>query len=479
MGLFTISMILPNLFNIITSLGINQALTRFIAQKRTHKNNQNINDLIRAGYIFNFISGSLISLALYFSADPLASIILQKPEVASYLRIASLFTLSQILYTIGQAVFTGNQKMAYRSIINISQSLSKGIISPMLVYFGYGISGVIIGHALSFMIAGFFSLLLIFKTKLYKFTSAHDSILKNLKILIGYGLPLCISQTLIGLANQTRGILLSWYISNELIGNYGIAIWFVSIVGVISASIGITLFPTFSKYDVTNDLSNIKDFYKWSVRYPSLLLIPLISMIIIASKPIILLLFGSQYPEAPLYTAILLTPSIFVGLGSLSNNNLLNSQGETRATLIINIIGALSSIILTYALIQIWNIEGLLIGIIFSEFIRNLVSLTIIKKIYDITLDIIHIGKIIISSILAGGLSIFQQQYLKTSYPIFDLLLTSVIFISSYLIIAPLMGAIEKYDIDVFDTMTQNIKTIYPLVNIIIRIEKIILNVKK
>ena len=295
-GLFTITLILPSFFTLFTSFGTTQALTRFIARYKSEDNSENIIGIIRAGYIFNFLTGSLLSISLYALSDDLATIILKRPEIGSYLRIASLLVLSQAMYVMGVSIFTGHEKMTLRASINIIQSVVKGIVSPLLVIFGYGVTGVVVGHTVSIAIAAIYGLLLTINiNRKNQDKQIPFNIIHSLNLMIGFGFPIFIGNIVVGIATQFRGFLLSWFVSDEVIGNFSIASWFNIFIGVITMSIGVTFLPAFSKFDVNRAPEKSREIFQGSIRYTSLFLIPLITFLMVSSKPVIYTIFGGMY----------------------------------------------------------------------------------------------------------------------------------------------------------------------------------------
>ena len=237
-GLFTITLVLPSLFSLFTNWGIDQALINFIARHRSQKKQDEINSLIRTGYAFKIALGVLLSIALYLSAEFLTTVVLKRPEVSEYVRIASIYIFSSTIYNITISILTGFEKMDNRSLLTIIQAIIKGTLSPALVYIGYGVTGVVIGHVASYFAAAFTGLIVvILMTRTLPRKQDSTTSPNTLRLLLGYGLPISLGTILTGLANQFNGFLLSWFIVDEIIGNYSVAVRFVSLVSVVSASI--------------------------------------------------------------------------------------------------------------------------------------------------------------------------------------------------------------------------------------------------
>lgn len=478
-GLFTLSLILPGFFTLFTSWGINPALIRYIARKQKENDSFNKKSLIRAAYIFNFITSSLLSLILYISADILATSILRRPEIGAYVRITSLLILSQTIFQTDVSVLAGYEKMTHRASVNILQSLIKGILGPVLVFLGFGVVGVVTAHTLSYIIAAIAGFLLVVKhTQNVQELKMRTPLVEAITLMIGYGGPLFLSKIFVGMSTQFRGILLSWYITDDVIGNFGVANWFNILVRAITLSIGVALFPTFSRYDINHEPERIKEIYKGSIRYSTIFIIPIICLIITTSNSLIYFLFSTKYSEAPFLLSMLLVPSLLIGLGSVSIVRLLNSQGETRASFIIQAFGALLTIIFSYIFIQYWGIFGLLTGIILSALSQTLLGNYVIRNKYDLKVDFMHASKTILASIIAGGLTFSLRIFTSMPNTFIDLVFTTIVFLSAYLVTAPLIGVIEQQDIYNLNSILKNIPRIYPITRILLNIEESIIRLR-
>jgi len=475
-GLYTVTLIPSSFFILFSSWGVNQALPRYLAQQTINDQKDSISEFIQTGYIFNFVSSGLLSIILFFSANAISSLILKKPEIADYIRISSLLILSQTIFRTGNAIFAGLEKMNYRASLIVIQSIFKGFLTPLLVYLGYNITGAISGHTISYIVSGLLGVALVLKFYFKTFVN-KSTIINRSKLMIKYGLPIFISRILFGISLQIRGVFLSWYSTNELIGNYGVANWFTSLVGIITASIGIALFPTFSKYDIKLESNSTKELYNLSIRYSSLILIPFVCLIISASNQIMMVLFGIKYPHAAIYMSLLIIPNIFIGLGSISNIILLDSQGQTQASLVVNTFGSILSVILSFIFIQYWGIEGLLMGLILARLAKNVLSIKITQRIFQIEPNISHTIKIILSSIIALVATILQQKYISTSNNIIDLILITITYLITFLISAPLIKAITIMDLYNIEKITQDKNIIFRITKIFTNFERKILKV--
>ena len=475
-GLFTITLVLPSIFGLLVGWGIDDTLTRFIARKRIQAQSINLKKLIYSSYLFRIIIGGILTLLLFFMGDFLSTLILQKPEVGSYVRIASVLVISQAIFQTNIAIYAGYENMTVLAALNIFQSLIKGIFSPLFVYMGLGVSGVVVAHTASYAISGVIGLLLVVRqTSLVKEPESPQSFIETLVLVLTFGLPLFFSRILVLISTQVRGIFLSLYVSLNIIGNYGVANWFNLFIFTITNSIGVALFPAFSKYEYISEPDLLRDFYRGSVRYSTIFIVPLTLIIITSSDSIIKFLFGTKYPYASLFLSLFLIPNLFIGLGTMSMRRLLISQGETRATLVLDAFSALFTIILAYVFIQIWNVEGLLVSLGISTLASCIFGSYVIDIKFGIRHDITHVFQTLISAGLSGLITYIIVDSLNIANPLITIIISTMLFLTTYMITAPLTGAIQERDITNLDNMLRNIKPLYPLTKtVLIAIEKII-----
>jgi len=136
--------------------------------------------------------------------------------------------------------------------------------------------------------------------------------------------------------------------------------------------------------------------------------------------------------------------------------------------------GSVTAIVLYPIFVWIFGVEGLIIGIIISSLTRNLFGLYVLRRKYGVSPDLKHTGKTVLCSVVSAGSAYGAVQILSSS-PLLSLLLGSATFISTYLLLAPVTGAIEGRDIENLDSMLRELSVIYPFARLLLNIEEKIL----
>ncbi|MCK4884463.1 oligosaccharide flippase family protein, partial [Candidatus Bathyarchaeota archaeon] len=381
-----------------------------------------------------------------------------------------------------QSAFTGYEKMKYHSFILITQSIFKTGFMAIFVIAGFGVYGAIIGFTTAYLLTGITAILLFYK-KIYKQLQnqkiTKKEIFTQLKAMFRFGLPLSAATILGGFIGQFYAFLIAIYTTNHLIGNFHVATNFAVLLTFFVTPVVTVLFPTFSKINAQKEPETLKTVFQSSVKYASLLIIPATFAVMTLAQSAVSTIFGEQYQFTPLYLALYVIIYLYTALGFLSVGNLINSQGKTKMTLKLAIISFTLGIILSLTLIPTFGILGLIASHLLAGLPSLIIALWWIKKHYKATVDWKSSTKIIAASAISAILTYLITNQLNIASWI-TLLLGTAIFLTTYIITAPLMGAITYNDTQ---NLKEMLKSLGPLATIITPllypIEKITRNAHK
>lgn len=472
-GLYLVSLVLPELFLLFSDWGVNSALVRFIARYRSEGEYRKIQELEKAALFFKVGVGGVLTLVLFSSADVLATIFLKRPGVSGFIRMASLLILFRSLHSTVISALAGLERMDLRAAVTIVDATVKGVSSPLLVYLGFGVSGPLIGYISGYVVSSLLGSLFMFSSSPTRSmmdevpTAMGESLIR----MLGFGMPLFFGGLVAGFAVRFRSFLLSWFVTDMAIGNYHVAYNFTRLVGLVTQSIGVTLFPAFSSLNYFVEQKKTRQAFQDSVRYSSMFVLPMICLLAVLSETVVHVLYTTKYPQAPLLLSLLLVPTLLVGSGSLSIGSFLNSQGETRSILKVGLTSSAISILMSPILIWMWGVFGLAVSIIVSGISRNVFGLYVLYKKYGFYPDLWHTLRTLLSSTISASLSFGVVKLLSAVTPIVSLFIGSGVFLLFYLFLAPVVGAIEEYDIENLDTMLKGLRVIYPFAHLLLEFE--------
>lgn len=473
-GLYSVSMVLPELFLLFSDWGINSALTRFLVRYRSEGEKERMRRIWRAAILFKLFIGCVLSLSLFLSADVLTSVLLKRSDVGDFVRLASLLVLSRSLFFTILSALSGIERMDMRAVTNVIMAVSRGIVSPFLVYMGYGVYGTVVGQVSSYLAASLLGGLFVV-TSIPHQASADKvslSIRDEVGLMLGYGIPLFIGGLVAGFSHQLRGFLLSWFVSYTDIGNYHVAVNFTRLVSLFTGALRVTFFPAFSRLNFSTEPAKTRQAFQASVRYSSMFLIPMICFLLTVSEPMVNILYTTKYPQASFYLSLLLIPILLVGAGRFSTGAFLDSQGDTGTNMRKILVGSVVSILIAPVFMWKWGVFGLGSSIIVSSIASNVVGLYALNQKYGLLPDLRYALRTLLGSTVSAGLSFGVVRILLDNSPLLSLVLGSGVYLLAFLVLAPFMKIIENNDIDYLDTVLKGLVVIYPIARLVFEFER-------
>ena len=408
-GLYAIVLTAPNLIMIFRNWGVNSAMIKFTAQYKAEGRAEEVRSIFLSGLIFEIALGLILSVISFMFSDFLATSVFNRPAIAPLIQIASFSILTGGLISAATAAFTGVERMALNSVMIICQSIIKTLLVIALVIVGLSISGAIIGFMTASLIAGLIGIALMWTIykNLPKPITLKLEIKAYIKEMLKYGVPLSISTIIAGFLTQFYAFLLPIYYvtNNSMIGNYGIAQTFVVLIGFFATPITTMLFPAFSKLDPQKDKETLKNVYQFSIKYASLLVVPVAALVMSLAQPAVSTLFGATYETAPLFLALLSVSYLYTAFGNLSTGNLINSQGQTKLILKLTLLTIAIGFPMGLVLILQFGVIGLIITSLTAGLPSLFISLFWIKKHYSVTVDWGSSARVLLSSTISGALT--------------------------------------------------------------------------
>ena len=472
-GLYSLTLVAPSIIISIINLGLPVAVTRYASLYRSEKR---VGDALRIadiGLKFRLVM-SLVGLITSLLLSDTFALMINRPEASLYIKIASIVILGNMMFTVVQNICLGFDKMKYASINMIIQATVKFILTPILILFGLQVVGAIAGHVLSYIIATIVGILLIYQKIFRVNDDSNIEFLDGLKIMFSYSIPLYLSTLINSMTMQYNNIVQSWFASDFQIGNFKVASNFLSLLTVLIMPISSTLFPAFSKFNIDRDRNDLVEFLTYSLKYTCIVLMPATVLVIVLSREIVYLVYGSRYSLSPLYLSIYGLSYLYTSI-SIVLVSFLNGIGKTKIILYGNLLGAIITIPLTYLLAYIYNIIGVIISILTVNLIICIYYINTAKRICGINIDLKTISKILSTSIISAIPIIFIKNYISNIY--LSIAVCGATYLATYLTISPIIKIIDKNDLKRINTFIKDLKIIYPIVQMLIRYEEKIIEI--
>ena len=185
----------------------------------------------------------------------------------------------------------------------------------------------------------------------------------------------------------------------------------------------------------------------------------------VLSEPLINTIYAGKWSYAPSFLTLVVITNLFSIFGNISLSNLLTGLGETKIWLKINILTLCIGIPLAFTLIPTLQVVGVIICILVSGLPGMFIGLRWIWKHYGTKADFSSSTKIFAASSLSA-LATYTLVNIFTAAAWAKLALGLILFIAVYLVVVPLIGAINQGDINNLRSMFSGLGVLSKLLNI-------------
>jgi len=476
-GLYTLSLTPASFLMIASGFGINIGLVKYISTYHREERYGKIRALVAKGILFQLIISLILASSLYLYPGFFSRYIINRPEAQEYVRFTSILLISLILFNTLGRIMIGLNRMERLSLAMVTQSISKLLIGTGLLILGYGVYGAVVGYSTGYfigMVVG--AIMLIYLLKGRDEVDNDDDI--GLTGLIKYGFPVYLGGVTVPLLGTYRNYLMSLYVSNTEIGWFRAAINLAAAMAIFINPITSTLFSSFSRLDKDRELHIIKELYRRSVKYVSIVLLPILLYLFVMARETLILLYGSGYAAAAPYVLLAGSPYLLIGLGYYILGSLLNGVGDTRVMLRIQIIAFITSVPLYMVLITMYGVAGILAAMLISSIAGLLYGLRHIVGKYGVDLGLGEISSIYVAAIVSAAIVYILKTVLRVSGLIYAITIYGLLFLVLYMVILAGVGGVTLGDLDTLERIFRRIGLFAYPITILIKVERYLLKLR-
>ncbi len=444
-GVYTLAFVIPGLLNQFVGLGVNVAVTRYVAFFVSKGELERARSITRTATIFLFLFGALLSAANYFFAPLLVPSVLHRPELVSTVQLTSIWILGVSMSGSAQSAFIGWNSMAVTSGFNVLLSVLKLVVTVGLILAGFGIFGAIVGHVSAYTFEGILAVGGLYFLKMRPWGHRTEHFLGDVKSMLGYGLPLFPAQVAIGLASQVVFIVLAAIATNAVVGYFQAASNVTIAISLVSGALSTVLFRSFAAlHGLDEDISLA---FAYSVKYSSYILTPVVFYLLATATPLVEILYGASYAPSVILLQIAAISFLPVAIGMSVLTSFFNGVGTSRLTLFISIVSAVGLAAGSFVLGEVFGLGavGVMLSLAVSNLAMTLVGLILSKK-YLRT----HLPLTPLLGIFAAGLIAFAAVWLLPSGALSSaeaLVVDSAIYLIAYLTLVPLLLGVDEDDL--------------------------------
>ncbi len=392
----------------LTNSGFGQALIQ-------KKNADNVD--FSTVYYFNIAASLVIYFILYFTA-PLIAEFYNQPQLIILIKVICLSFVIDALGRIHLVYLEKKLDFKSQSIIGIISVLIAGVISIAMAYADYGVWALVAHTVIRSTIT----------TLLFWWVSKWRPLLtfskKSLRTLFMFGSKILVAGLMQAVFQNIYYLIIGRVFSAQSLGYFTRASQFKDLpVITLTSIIQKVTFPVFSK--IQDDDEKLISGYTKAIRILSAVVLPLMGIIIIASKPLIHIVLGEKWLPVVPYLNVMAAYG-WMHIIYVMNHQIITVKGRSDYYLQIKIIDKILivlSILITYKYGIMAMIYGHMVVTILSYYIGNIylnkvIDLKLIYQVKNVLPFFLSASLLVLSGITLSRFIVNDYLYVLSSIPL-------------------------------------------------------------
>lgn len=472
-ALYSLALVLPTLLFSFSIFGIDVALVRYLPWFYERGEKRDADSLIGTGlFLRTVIAISFMAFGIIFS-EFFARLVLERPELASFIRISNIAVAFEALVWFSFYSLQGLNQMSWSGITRILQSLFKACLSIALILVGLGVFGGILGFTFGYVISGIISItILLAKSRdstLHRTKSMISK--KKMKLIFRFGLPLYLVTIIAVVTAQYRLVLLAIFSTDVIIGNFNAAVNIAILLTGFTSPLLMVLLPAFSRIRARESGSNLIRAFTLGQRFVSFFVIPSAFIFMLFANSIIFILYGPAFDLAGSYLVLFSSIFLILALGMGVLESFFNGVGENSLTLYFWALYLILFLPIGWVLIIHEGVVGLIVAELVARMISYAFGFLIGRRKLGITTDSSGIARVFLSALFAGACT-FPIILLCKSNMTLEIVFGFPLFLFVYLTMLPLTKAIHLLDLELLEEAFSKMWGINKLTNFALAYER-------
>ena len=443
-GLLTLGFTIVSFLSVLTLMGLKPAILRYVAFYKGKNDERRIKGTIITSIIFSLPFSIITSLLLLIFSEQIAIQIFHNPNLTLVLRILAFIVPIRVLSKIFLSSMQAFQRIKYNVLIGqLTENVVRLVLTFILILLGYNLLGPIF----AFIIASLITLVLSFyflEKKVFPIVRTKVKSIYNHKAVIIFALPLLFSSFLIDVVKWLDSWFIGFFKTASEVGLYNVGLPTANLLIIIPTSLIVIFAPLITELYAKGKISEVKSISKLVSKWIFFLNIPIVAFLIIFSKQILGVVFGTEYIGSYMVVIILALGHIFYSLNHVPIS-VLQTIKRTKLIFFVFLISTIINIILNFILIPVYGIMGAAIGtlcyffsmyLLMSIFVFRFKKMQFLKWIYL---------KSVASIIIASFFIIQIAKWIKPD-SIIKLLIISLILFLIYSLLVVILKSLEEED---------------------------------
>lgn len=367
-GVLSLGLAIVGILSFIPLLGLDQGVLRYVSYYLGKKDHDKVRSTIKTSLMVSLPFSIIISALVFIFSEQISLYLFKNMALIPVLRILVVSIPFLIAGNIFLSVIRAFKNAKYFALIkNINENLVKLILTLILLIFGLKVMGAAIAYLIAIASTAIISFYIVKKKMLTTIVSKIESYFKvknkvfRIKGLLSYSFPLMIYALILQIIVWTDILMIGFFRTESEVGIYNAALPTATLMSIIPQGIIVLFLPVMTGLLAKHELFSFKKTFKTTTNWIFVSNLPIFIIVVIFSKQILRILFGSNYIPGYL-PLIILIPSYFVYHLFTTSSQTLNVLKKSKYLMINMTVAAAINIILNYLLIPRTDSLGGMVG---------------------------------------------------------------------------------------------------------------------
>jgi O-antigen/teichoic acid export membrane protein len=432
-GLWAQINVIVSLVSSFALMGLSMGFVRFLSSETEKKM---IREAVYSILFFVAISGFLSSLLIYMFAEPLATFFFKDPEATYFIQAGSALIFLSVVESISLFYFRVFRQIKKFSYFTLFETFGKLFFILILLKMGYGLLGVIIATLLVQSSILLISLVIIVSQigfVIPRFT--------HIKEYLQFSLPLTPSALVRWITESSDRFLVTYFLGLGSAGVYSAAYSIGNLIQLFASPLQLILLPELSKLFDEDKIDQVRIYLSNSLRYFLLVTVPAVFGLSALAKPLLGIFTTQDFISGWFIIPIIALSGLLAGIFQIFVNIMLLVK-ETKSATYINIIAAISNVLLNLLLIPSIGIIGAALSTLISYFLMIVLCIYISMKHFVFDYYYYDIAKCVFSSF---AMYLFVSRFdISNGYKLFGVAAMGVFV---YVFLMLIIGGFSKCEL--------------------------------
>ncbi|MBN1855443.1 MAG: flippase [Dehalococcoidia bacterium] len=382
LGLFTITVAVYFFALLVGGVGVNAALTRFVAHNTAAGHPTAA--LLRHGLRLSLLAAMVAGGTLYAGADIVSLRILDMAELVPMLRWVAIGLPGVVAGKAVLGYLNGLRRMRTYAAISLAQSLMALAVCGVLIQTGHGVESVAAGFVLSMGAMGACAVGVVFR-ELRGYEKGAGT--TGTADLLHFGLFVTLTNGVGLVQSYTDSLMLGYFLAAREVGLYAVAILALQVVLLPGSAVQLATTPRIAGLWAERDRAAIKSLLETTMRVTGLVVLPVAFTAVVGREFIITLFMGAEFIHAARPLVLLMPGAVAITLWA-SVGAALSSTGHVKLAFGLSAASAAANVLLNAALIPSYGLAGAAMATSTSLLVGSVAACFLAQRVIGVSLDL-------------------------------------------------------------------------------------------